>query len=282
LFFKVLKFMSHSPSLPNLGRTRSHRSIFKEEFDSQHSLPYFDLELGDMASPTPRDIRRLASDHDFVLGAHPTPRPLGWWPFVATHLSLPAALCAGIIIVVVAIVYTNEMSKQMLECPAWANGCRMADDWTIENLGTVQGIITMVYLIGMMALAYAALGLCETTVWPLLHKQSFTIKGLNAYLTATRGSVMLAPAAIKAVRSVAAGLVLACALAVTLLPFAGPPLVGHAYSPTWEETRLESTYTPGGGIAELYAQTNPPTSVMARVLAEYDTWATDPSSEPMP
>ncbi|KAK3292960.1 uncharacterized protein B0H64DRAFT_375943 [Chaetomium fimeti] len=234
------------------------------------------------SSPTPRDIRRLASDHDFVFGAHPKPKRLGWWPFIATHISIPAALVAGIIFVVVAIVYTNEVTKQMFECPEWSNYCRMADRWTIENLGTVQGIITMVYLIGMVALAYAALGLCEATVWPLLHKQSFTIKGLNAYLSTTRGSIMLSPAAIMSVRSLAAGFVLACALVVTLLPFSAPPLVGHAYSPSWQQVQLAGNYTPGGGISELYAQTNPPTSVMVRVLTEYNTWATDPSTEPMP
>ncbi|AEO59756.1 hypothetical protein MYCTH_2308276 [Thermothelomyces thermophilus ATCC 42464] len=234
------------------------------------------------SSPTPRDIRRLASDHDFVYGAHPAPRRLGWWPFVATHLSLPAALIAGIIFVVVAIAYTSELSQQMLECPQWANHCRTADDWTVKNLGTVQGIITMVYMIGMASLAYAALGLCEATVWPLLKIQSFTINGLNAYLSVTRGSVMLAPRAVMSVRSTAAGFVLACALVVTLLPFAAPPLIGHAYSPTYQAVELESNYTSGGGISELYAQTNPATSVMVRVLAEYNTWATEPSSEPMP
>ncbi|KAL2130638.1 hypothetical protein VTI74DRAFT_6139 [Chaetomium olivicolor] len=232
-------------------------------------------------SPTPRDIRRLASDHDFVYRAHPRPQRLGWWPFVATHLSLAAALGAGIIFLIVAVVYTSHMSKQMLECPSWAITCRMADSWTIENLGTVQGIITMIYLIGMLALAYAALGTCETAVWPLLSKQSFTIKGLDAYLSTTRGSVMSVPAAVMSVRSVAAGLVLVCAFVVTLLPFAGPPLVGHAYSPTSQPAQLESKYNPGGGIAELYAQTNPPNSVMVRALAKYNSWATDPSSEPM-
>ncbi|KAJ4291368.1 hypothetical protein N0V88_006377 [Collariella sp. IMI 366227] len=234
------------------------------------------------SSPTPRDIRRLASDHDFVLGAHPAPRRLGWWPFIAIHLSLPAALIAGIIFVVVAIVYTNELSKQTLECPSWANACRVADSWTTKNLGTVQGIITMIYLIGMLALAYAALGVCETTIWPLLSKQSFTIQGLDAYLSTTRGSIMSAPAAVMAVKTFAAGFVLTCAIVVTLLPLAGPPLVGHAYSPTLRPVQLESNYTAGGGIAELYAQTNPPTSVMVRVLAEYSSWAIDPTSEPMP
>lgn len=227
-------------------------------------------------------MRRLASDHDFVLGAHPTPRRLGLWPFLATHLSLAAALGAGIIFVVVAIAYTSVTSTQMLECPSWANTCHMTDEWTIENLGTIQGIITLIYLIGLVALAYAALGFCETMVWPVLHKQSFTIGGLNAYLSATRGSIMSAPAALMSVRSLVAGLVLACAIAVTLIPFAAPPLVGHAYTPTWQPVQLESNYTPGAGISELYAQTNPPTSVVARMLAEYDAWATDPSSEPMP
>ncbi|KAL2168030.1 hypothetical protein VTG60DRAFT_506 [Thermothelomyces hinnuleus] len=258
-------------------------SAFVEEFGSRDASPYVDVDLRNMtSSPTPRDVRRLASDHDFVYGAHPAPRRLGWWPFVATHLSLPAALIAGIIFVVVAIVYTSELSEQMLECPQWANHCSTADDWTVENLGTVQGIITMVYMIGMASLAYAALGLCEATVWPLLKIQSFTINGLNAYLSVTRGSLILAPRAVMSVRSTAAGFVLACALVVTLLPFAAPPLIGHAYSPTPQAVELESNYTLGGGISELYAQTNPPTSVMVRVLAEYNTWAAEPSSEPMP
>ncbi|KAL2174875.1 uncharacterized protein P884DRAFT_313858 [Thermothelomyces heterothallicus CBS 202.75] len=270
---------SPEPDPWGLGRV----SVFVEEFGSRDASSYVDVDLRNMtSSPTPRDVRRLASDHDFVYGAHPAPRRLGWWPFVATHLSLPAALIAGIIFVVVAIAYTTELSEQVLECPQWANHCRTADDWTVKNLGTVQGIITMVYMIGMASLAYAALGLCEATVWPLLKIQSFTINGLNAYLSVTRGSVMLAPRAVMSVRSSAAGFVLACALFVTLLPFAAPPLIGYAYSPTSQAVELESNYTSGGGISELYAQTNPLTSVMVRVLAEYNTWATEPSSEPMP
>ena len=279
--------MSDSPYLARLSCTRSHKSIFREEFDSQLdsqlSLPYVALDPPDnMAAPTPRDIRRLASDHDFVLEAHPAPRRLGWWPFVATHLSLPTAVAAGIIFVVVAIVYTAKLSRQTLECPSWANACPTADDWAIANLGTVQGIITMVYLIGVVALACTALGLCESTIWPLLHMQPFTVKGLDAYLSTTRGSIVSAPAAVMSVKSAAAGIVLACALVVTLLPFAALPLVGYAYTPAPQPVQLESNYTPGGGITELYAQTNPPTSVLVQLLAKYSSWATDPAAEPMP
>ncbi|KAK4183548.1 hypothetical protein QBC35DRAFT_535656 [Podospora australis] len=234
-------------------------------------------------SPTPREMRRMASDHAFVFGAHPTPKRLGLWPFVATHLSLPAALFAGIVCVVVAVVYTSVTSRQvLLECPLWANNCHSADRWTVENLGTIQGIITLIYLIGIVSLGYVALAFCEAAVWPLLHIQQFAVRGLNAYLLTARGSIISVPRAIKSVRSLAAGGILFAALAVVLLPLAAPPLVGYAYTPIWHDTQLESNYTSGGGISELYAQANPPTSVIVRVLAKYDSWATDPSSEPLP
>ncbi|KAK3689444.1 hypothetical protein B0T22DRAFT_499176 [Podospora appendiculata] len=236
--------------------------------------------MGSM-SPTPRELRRLASDHDFVLGAYPPPRRLGWWAFVATHLSLPASLCAGAIFVIVAIVYTNSISRQLLECPTWAEGCTTTDAWTVDHLATVQGVITFLFSIGMAALAYVALALCEAAIWPLLSHQVFTIKGLEAYLATSRGAVIWAPAALMSIKTLATGIVLACAVTVTLIPFVAAPLVGYAFTPTWQTAELKSNYTTGGGIAELYAQTDPPTSVIVGVQAEYNSWATDPSSEPL-
>ncbi|KAK0724517.1 hypothetical protein B0H67DRAFT_479855 [Lasiosphaeris hirsuta] len=233
-------------------------------------------------SPTPREVRRLASDHDFVLGASPSPRRLGWWAFLATHLSLIAAFGAGAICVIVAIIYTSTTSRQMLDCPSWATNCEKADGWTIEHLGTIQGIITLIYFIGLAALAHVALALCEAAVWPLLTKQPFTIRGLDAYLATARGSITSAPAALMSIRTLATGLVLIAAIAVTLIPLASAPLVGFAFTPTRQLVELEADYVPGGGITEQYAQTDPPTSVIAGVLAEYHSWATDPSSEPLP
>ncbi|KAK3385519.1 hypothetical protein B0H63DRAFT_394092 [Podospora didyma] len=234
------------------------------------------------SSPTPREVRRLASDHDFVLDARPAPRRLGWWAFVATHLSLPAALCAGLIFVIVAVSYTSTTSKKLLNCPPWALSCDKADEWTIDHLGTIQGIITLIYSIGMAALAFVALALCEVAIWPLLSKQLFTIRGLEAYLSTTRGSVMAVPTALMSIKTPATGLVISCAVTVILLPLAAAPLVGYAFTPTQQSVRLESNYTPGGGISALYAQKDPPTSVIVDVLAVYNPWAKDPSSEPMP
>ncbi|KAK0648660.1 hypothetical protein B0T16DRAFT_287356, partial [Cercophora newfieldiana] len=264
-----------------LNRSRSHKSIFKEEFDPGRSTPYEEaIGLGVMASPTPREVRRLASDHDFVLGAQ-SPRRLGWWAFLATHLSLLAAFGAGAIFVIVAIVYTSTLGRKVLECPAWAPSCDKADSWTVENLGTVQGIITLIYFVGVASLAFVALAFCEGAIWPLLTQQSFSIGQLEAFLSTTRGSVISLPVAAMSVRRLATGLVLLAALAATLIPLASAPLVGFAYTPTWQPVQLESNYTAAGGISELYAQTDPPTSVIAGVLAEYHAWSADPASEPL-
>ncbi|KAM7188256.1 hypothetical protein V8F20_010633 [Naviculisporaceae sp. PSN 640] len=236
-----------------------------------------------MSSPTPRDVRRLASDHDFTFQASPRPKQLGWWSFLANNLSIPAAMCIGIIFTIVAIVYTNSTSKQVLDCPAWATSCPAADDWTINHLGTVQGIITLLFSIGLVALAYVALALCEAAVWPLLSRQIFTIRELEAYLSTTRGSILSAPRALMSIKTLATGLILVGAIVVTLLPFAAAPMVGYAFTPTLVAVDLDGNYTaPGGGISQLYAQTDPPTSVMVDVMAEYNSWATNPSSEPLP
>lgn len=294
--------MSGSPyQQPSLNRSRSHRSIFKEQFDDPpynppppsqtetHMMGPYHHHTGvnttrsTMSSPTPRDVRRLASDHDFTFQASPRPKQLGWWAFLATNLSIPAAMCIGIIFTVVAIVYTNSTSKQVLDCPAWATSCPRADDWTISHLGTVQGIITFLFSIGLVALAYVALALCEAAVWPLLSRQVFTIRELEAYLSTTRGSILFAPRALMSIKTLATGLVLVCAIVAILLPFAAAPMVGYAFTPTWVPVELEGNYSaPGGRISQLYAQTDPPTSVIVDVMAEYNSWATDPSSEPLP
>jgi hypothetical protein len=256
--------MFSAASIPSLKRSRSHKSIFKEEFEPGNSTPYENIGLGAMASPTPQEVRRLASDHDFVLGAR-SPRRLGWWAFLATHLSLLAALVAGAIFVIVAVVYTSSLGKGPLECPAWAANCETVDTWTTENLGTVQGIITLVYFLGLISLAYVALALCETTIWPLMIRQPFPIGQIEAFSSAARGSVLSVPMAAMAVRTLAAGLVLLAAVAATLVPLASAPLVGFAYTPTSLSAELESNYTVAGGFSELYAQTDPPTSVVAGV-----------------
>ncbi|KAK5661596.1 hypothetical protein OQA88_9696 [Cercophora sp. LCS_1] len=276
------------PNFPSLNRKQSRRSIFKEEFDPDQSIfdnrgPAAEFGLGAMpTSPTPRDVRRLASNHEFVLGALRVPRRLGLWPFIATHMSLIAAFVVGIISAIVAIVYTSLTGKQPLQCPLWAIDCGRTDDWTIENLGTIQGVITLLYFIGVSSLAFVALAFCEAAIWPLLTKQSFTIRGLEVYLATTRGSVLSAPAAAMSIKSTAAGFIYAAAVTVILVPLASLPLVGHAFTPVAESVLLGGQLSRAGGIDELYAQTDPPTSVVAGVLAKYHSWSANPSSEPMP
>lgn len=275
--------MFFSSRLPSLARTRSRKSIFKEEFGPEQPTSSPDsVGLESMTtSPTPREVRRLASDHDFVLGAQ-HPRRLGLWAFIATHFSLVATFVAGVILVIVAIVYASTTSKQLLECPEWAIHCRKVDDWTAEHLGTVQGIITLIFFIGLSALGYVALAFCESSVWALLTLQRFKIRELEAYLSVTRGSILAVPVAAMSVKIITAGLVLAAAVVVTLIPLASIPLVGFAFTPTWRSVMLEGNYTTGGGVQDLYAQNDLPNSVVAGVLTEYHWWSTNPSSEPMP
>lgn len=332
------------PSRPaSLFRTRtqrsnrSHQSIFKEEFNSDLSLPLStpshrpglhqhipyhhhngssysnykpvaapspyrpstdtggstlyndrareragDPEHEAMATPTPREVHRLASHHDFIYDTSSKPRRLGWRALIGRHLSLPAAFLAGIIFVVVAIAFTTVTSKRPLECPEWAEDCRTVDRWTAEHLPTVQGIITLVYVIGLGALAYVALALCEAAVWPLLVKQTMTMRGLEAYLATTRGSILAAPRAFMEVKTVAMGVMLVCAVVAILTPLAGIPLVGQAYAVTSREVELKSNYTAGGGLEESFQQTESPSFANMGVLTTYNSWAMDPASEPLP
>ncbi|EGS22342.1 uncharacterized protein CTHT_0018660 [Thermochaetoides thermophila DSM 1495] len=281
--------MSSNPDAIPLRRTRSRRSIFREDFDSQHSTHYPDT-LNQPAttttppSPTPRDLRQSAAAHEFVFGGpgQPKPRRLGLWHFLISHVSIIAALVVGIICVVVSIVYTSNLGKRVLECPDWVRECPAADEWTVTHLGTIQGVMTLVYTIGMFALGYVALAFAETAVWAVLQKQSFTLKVLDAFVSATRGKIVAVPAAVLAVRSAIAGIVLLCAVVVSLMPFVGMPLVGWAYTPGLVGKRVESGYVPGGGITEVFVQANPPNSVLAGAMVEYYSWANDPSAEPMP
>ena len=198
--------MSSNPDAIPLRRTRSRRSIFREDFDSQHSTHYPDT-LNQPAttttppSPTPRDLRQSAAAHEFVFGGpgQPNPRRLGLWHFLISHVSILAALVVGIICVVVSIVYTSNLGKRVLECPDWVRECPAADEWTVTHLGTIQGVMTLVYTIGMFALGYVALAFAETAVWAVLQKQSFTLKGLDAFVSATRGKIVAVPAAVLAV-----------------------------------------------------------------------------------
>ncbi|CAP64805.1 uncharacterized protein PODANS_5_3580 [Podospora anserina S mat+] len=302
LFFKfpsvdLISAMSHSPKPPSLAPSR--RSIFREEFSSQHTLPHLNLGLpaaedhhGNSANttnmaafPTPREVRRLASDHNFVLGAtDPAPRRLGILSFIGKQLSLVVALIAGIISVAVAIAYTVAASKQLLQCPAWANDCRSLDLWTAENLGAIQGIITAVYLIGLSAFAYVCQALCEAALWPLLHTQTLTISALGGFLALNHGNIMSLPQAATGIRSLSAAVVFVVSLLAILLPLAAPPLVGYACTPILEAVTISSNISSSASsvLDRPFTQTNPPSPAFIPALSAYNTYANNPASEPLP
>ncbi|KAK4176838.1 hypothetical protein QBC36DRAFT_351416 [Triangularia setosa] len=288
--------MSHSPKPPSL--TPSRRSIFREEFTSEHTLPCLnlgqpaaenpirdDIDSNMAASPTPREVRRLTSDHNFVLGAtYPAPKRSGLWPFLANHLFITTVLIGGIIAVIVAIAYTMVTSTQLLECPPWANECHSLGLWTLENMGVIQGIITTVYLIGLYAFASTCLSLCEAALWPLLHTQPFTIRGLDGFWALTHGNIMSSPQAARSIRSVYAAFIFTICLVSIILPLTAPLLVGYAYTPTLEAVTISSNISATGSpvLNRPFTQTNPPSSEFFPASSAYTTYASEPYSEPLP
>lgn len=107
--------MFFSSHLQSRARTRLRNSSVKEEFDSHPPTFCPDNTRPDMPpSPTPREFRGLASDHNSVIAAQ-HPRRLGLGTFPATHLSLVAAFVAGHILVVVAFVYAVTTSQTKTE-----------------------------------------------------------------------------------------------------------------------------------------------------------------------
>lgn len=169
------------------------------------------------------------------------------WPFLATHLSLVAAFVAGLILVIVAVVYATTTSSRLRECPGWATDCQQLDEWTVTHLGTVQGIVALVLFVGLSALGYVALAFCEAGVRALLTLQTFRIRELEAYLSVTRGSVLVVPVAAMGVRTVPAGLILATAVVVTLVPLAAIPMVEFAFTPAMLSVVFEGARSDGWG-----------------------------------
>jgi len=204
--------------------------------------------------------------------------------FLRRDWTLILAFNAGLACVAATIGFTTWLSKQILRCPDWATDCAVGDkvDEFRRNIATVQGLVTVTYAIGLAALAFAAHGMSEAALWPLLNRQSLTIKQLDAYLEASRGSITASLSVLLAARGFHSTLIVSCTVVVTLLPFAAAPLTGFVYDQGNIPTKLQSQYQPGGGIGPSFQQNNPPTSIRVGASTLYDSWSSGISKEPMP
>lgn len=130
------------------------------------------------------------------------PAPANYWKsllnFVRKNTLLLGALAAGISISLVTFGFTFWLSRQIFSCPDWSIRCNVKDSvhTFISHLGLVQGFVSSVYGISIASLAYATYQLAESTVWPMLTEQPFTLEAIDRYIAHTRGSLPSFPLAL--------------------------------------------------------------------------------------
>lgn len=151
--------------------------------------------------------------------------------FIGQHRTVLFALFSGTCCVSSVVAFTTYLSRQIFQCPDWAVDCYVPRRvvWFAEHIGTVQGMSTAVYAIGLACLAYTAHVFSETALWPLLNQQHFTIKEMGNFLEASRGSIPSSPSALLSARSLHSMLVLICTIVITLVPLSAAPTVGYVY-----------------------------------------------------
>ncbi|KAF2474863.1 uncharacterized protein BDR25DRAFT_332172 [Lindgomyces ingoldianus] len=236
-------------------------------------------------NPFPRSYKYLnmgSSDH--IDNTSPNPPRRGFWHFLRHNLTIVLAFSTGLACVVSVIIFTSWLSNQVLHCPDWSVDCHVSRRIHLISgqIGTVQGLITAVFAIGLAALAYAAHAFSESALWPLLNKQSFTIREMGTYIEASRGSILSSPLALLAARNFDSSLVILCTVLITLAPLSGAPLVGYVYDQRNLSVEFKSVYQPGGGIGVFFTQQNPPGPRRDAAQSLYTSWAFNLSSEPMP
>lgn len=155
----------------------------------------------------------------------------------------------------------------------------------VDDLGLVQGIIAAVYAVALAGPVYTACALGEAAVWPILNKQAKTLKELDSFLSAARGSIASLPPAYMATRSIEALVVILCITIATITPLVGSPIVGYAYTRLDVASEYTSTYMIGGAMRSRFIQRNPPIrlpAAAAQAFNLYTSWSSNLSSEAMP
>jgi hypothetical protein len=99
--------------------------------------------------------------------------------------------------------FTYWLSTQIFHCPQWAINCHVqpAVKVLVTNLGLVQGIISTLYNIFLFMTAYAAYMIAETSLWPAMTEQTFTLPQIDRFLAHVRGDIPSFPSTLYNARS---------------------------------------------------------------------------------
>lgn len=195
---------------------------------------------------------------------------------------------AGVCLTVGSFLFLRWMSKQVTQCPPWAVGCEVNPTISFieKHAGLVQGLVSTVHHLGLSFMAYgAACKLAETSLWPILTRQTLSLASLDHVLLATRGSLAHVPqAALSAGKSVA-GMIIACVFIITALLQVESTLIGYVFTLQNVTVPYNSEYYGGGGTGLPFVQSSPPAPLpVAMTLAAglYTSWSNGLSNEPLP
>jgi hypothetical protein len=204
--------------------------------------------------------------------------------FLRRNITVSLALVLGLACIGIVVQYTQWFSVQVPHCPDWSLDCNVLPqvDLIYQNFGAVQGVVTAVYSIGLAALAFSAHSFSESALWPLLHQQPFSIRQMDTFLDASRGSIPSTPGALLKARTLDSAVVLLLTAAITLTPLAAAPVLGKVYNRANMTTVYKSQLQGGGGIGVYWVQSNPPGPYRERANAMYTSWQGNLSSEPLP
>jgi len=202
-------------------------------------------------------------------------------------MSLVYAPAFGVTLVGVALAFTLWLSCQTLTCPDWAFDCVAGGSavWIKNHLPLVQGIVSTAHGIGLALFAYPSFVFAEAAVWPILSKRPHSLKSLEMYLSATRGSVPSLFQAFFNAGTRRASLIMLFVRFVTTMLQVDRIIVGQAYSLGNITKTYGIQYSGGAGIGLPFYQTNPPSPVPGPASAAkniYISWANGLAQEPLP
>lgn len=210
------------------------------------------------------------------------------WRFIARNRQIPCSFVAGLTCCLGSFFFTWWLSTQIFQCPEWALGCQVGSSAATfsRNLGAVQGIVTAVYGLGLAGLTFNAYTLSETAVWPLLRQHSYNrLDQLDAYLSASRGSLASLLLTYAAIRNSATLVLVVCLSITSITPLVSSPVVGWVYNKQNVTADFKSSYGAGGGLEMRFAQSNPTSPLpMPVVYASelYNAWSRQIAEDPMP
>ncbi|KAH7028319.1 hypothetical protein B0J12DRAFT_350677 [Macrophomina phaseolina] len=207
--------------------------------------------------------------------------------FLVSNPGMIVAMVFGSLCILGIFAFTFWLSKQLFWCPSWTWNCQVNDSVSqiAENLGLVQGIVAALYAVSLAGPVYTACALAEAAIWPILNKQAKTLKELDSFLSAARGSIASLFHAYRGARSIEAFVVVLCISTAILAPLAGSPLVGFAYTKQVVTTEYRGNFTVGAAMRNKYIQKNPPTrmpGVVEDAFKLYTSWSSQLADEPLP